>query len=368
MESFHEDPNVDASMSTAAMTTSMSACGGTAEDESREVGEAPPCTPIYISTKTKFAYLSSTVPLQDVFWRVPLMPYACPREGVVKKEMKFNSQSPSELEALQRKLVGYQTRVEEKVIWHVDNVYGRNKYKDSRKISIGICAKNIACPGSKQTKAFYNCFVLMVRVRTSQGMFKEFHVKVFNSGKLEIPGIQDEALFEHLLTVVVEVLRPWVPVGENNPLRVCEGSSETVLVNSNFHCGYGVNREALIQVLKRKYHLHPMWESCSYPGVKCRFKDRQVTFMIFRTGSVLIVGRCDETVLMEVYEYLCSMFRAEYREIRLRKRTMEDDETFAKGSMASSNKKKKRSTRCKFILVESHQQPLCPAMETSSSG
>jgi hypothetical protein len=37
--------------------------------------------------------------------------------------------------------------------------------------------------------------------------------------------------------------------------------------------------------------------------------------MIFRTGSVLIVGRCDENVLLIIYEFLKNILLTEYYNI-----------------------------------------------------
>jgi hypothetical protein len=37
--------------------------------------------------------------------------------------------------------------------------------------------------------------------------------------------------------------------------------------------------------------------------------------MIFRTGSVLIVGRCDEDVLMIIYEFIKNILSTEYKKI-----------------------------------------------------
>ena len=37
--------------------------------------------------------------------------------------------------------------------------------------------------------------------------------------------------------------------------------------------------------------------------------------MIFRTGSVLIVGRCDEPVLYCIYDFLKKLLEVEYPEI-----------------------------------------------------
>ena len=38
--------------------------------------------------------------------------------------------------------------------------------------------------------------------------FKEIHVKVFNTGKLEIPGIQDAHTLHRVLRLVIDVLKP----------------------------------------------------------------------------------------------------------------------------------------------------------------
>ena len=39
---------------------------------------------------------------------------------------------------------------------------------------------------------------------------------------------------------------------------------------------------------------------------------KKVSFMIFRTGSVLIVGKCDEDELRCIYGFLRDLLKAEY--------------------------------------------------------
>ena len=41
----------------------------------------------------------------------------------------------------------------------------------------------------------------------------------------------------------------------------------------------------------------------------------EVSFMIFRTGSVLIVGMCDENVLQDIYTFLKALLKAEFKYI-----------------------------------------------------
>jgi len=44
-------------------------------------------------------------------------------------------------------------------------------------------------------------------------------------------------------------------------------------------------------------------------------KYTEVSFMIFRTGSVLIVGNCTERILKYVFEFIKTILAAEYQNI-----------------------------------------------------
>jgi hypothetical protein len=294
--------------------------------------ETPKASAIYISTKTKIAYLNMPIELKNVFWFIPVIPYARPSNGVIKKQMKFNSTTVEELDFIQSKLTT-ETYFEEHIITNINNPTGRIKFKDIRKISIGISKKDIMSYRCKKKSAFYNCFVLIVRMKIAD-LFKEFHVKVFNTGKLEIPGVQNETTFQLLLNEVIQILQPFIA----DKLSYKEDSEETVLINSNFNCGFYINREELYDILKIKYNIQSIYDPCSYPGIQCKFyynpdvgiqcgsqiseenkslykNINEVSFMIFRTGSVLIVGKCDENVLMIIYEFLKVVLNNEYKNI-----------------------------------------------------
>ena len=223
--------------------------------------ETPKANEIYISTKTKIAYLNQHIDLKEVFWKIPVLPYAKPSNGVIKKQMKFNSSTIEDYEIIQD-LVKKEVYYEENVITNINNPTGRIKFKDIRKISIGISKKDIMSYRCKKKSAFYNCFVLIFRMKINQ-TFKEFHVKVFNTGKLEIPGIQNEATFQLLLLQVIDTLQPFI----KEKLEYKENSEETVLINSNFNCGFFINREELYDILKMKYKtstINVPISSCKY--------------------------------------------------------------------------------------------------------
>ena len=48
-------------------------------------------SPIYISTKTKIAYLNKPVSIYDAFWNVPVQHYYERKEGVIKKQIDRKS-------------------------------------------------------------------------------------------------------------------------------------------------------------------------------------------------------------------------------------------------------------------------------------
>ena len=324
--------------------------------------EAPKSTNIYISTKTKIAYLNTPIDLKLLFWQVPVIPYAKPCNGVVKKQMKFNTSTPEELKFIQDKLQ-HETYFEEHVITHIDNPTGRIKFKDTRKLTIGISKKDLLSYRCKKKSAFYNCFVLILRTKIAD-TFKEFHVKVFNTGKLEIPGVQSETAFDMILNQVIQTLQPYV----EQTLGYKENTNETVLINSNFNCGFFINREVLYEILKFKYNIQSIYDPCSYPGIQCKFYHnpdvvlqngcqiseenkhlyndvKEVSFMIFRTGSVLIVGRCDENVLMIIYEFLKIILNNEYKNICQKVSKNGDENT-------PIVKDKKKKLRRKNITIE----------------
>jgi len=290
----------------------------------------PKSSDIYISTKTKIAYLNKPIDLKNVFWEIPVIDYGNATEGVVKKQMKFNSTTKEDVEVIEKKMSSH-TFSNCDIIQQIDNPNGRIKFKDIRKVNIGICRKDMLSYRTKQKSAFYNCFVLIFRTNINknndkEAVYKEYHLKVFNTGKLEIPGIRDDKELYSLLDLLVNLLNDIV-----TEHIVYDGSkSETVLINSNFNSNYYINRDKLFQIMKYKYKIQSVFDPCSYPGIQSKIffdengvypeptddnKKNSISFMIFRTGSVLIVGKCEEKTLFEVYNYIKTVLYDEYNNI-----------------------------------------------------
>jgi hypothetical protein len=320
---------------------------------------APSPIELIISTKTKVLFLNQPIDIHSLFWRIPVTDYWMPVTGVLKKQIKIVSKTPEEYQQYRERLVGIRY-YKEHVIKQIDNPTARSiKFKDERKLTVGLSRKDIMAYRIKLKNAFYNCFALVIRVRleeeeTKEGSdagtmdlrFREVHVKVFNTGKMEIPGIVDYRILNAVKTAIADLLRPMIC----RPLEFIENSHEDhVLINSNFNCGYYIHREKLYSILKNEpYHIDSSYDPCTYPGVKCKFyfnhdlgfdperqngrilrEDRsmkmceldtskkytEVSFMIFRTGSGLIVGNCTEKVLRFVFEFIKNILLREQTNI-----------------------------------------------------
>ena len=150
------------------------------------------------------------------------------------------------------------------------------------------------------------------------------------------------------------------------------------MINSNFSCRYYINREKLHKILKVKYKINSNFDPCSYPGIQCEFyydenipigeqtgvqpsnkmTDKtafiKVSFMVFRTGSALIVGKCSELILYRIYEFLCNVFENEYDEIKVVELAVTAEgqtQTPEMGIKSKKIKEKTRKLRKKIILM-----------------
>jgi TATA-box binding protein (TBP) (component of TFIID and TFIIIB) len=272
----------------------------------------PECDPIKISTKTKIVYLNVEIDLKKMFWSLPMIDYQDGKEGIIKKQIKFNFNTKEEVDEFDHNL-SLEKRIHNvSILNQIDSPNGRVKFKDIRKIDIGICKNDLIKTKKKPKSAFYNCFVIIHRIRMND-TFREIHMKLFNTGKIEIPGIQNDEMVVAAVECLKILLQPYY---EKEIFELIE-KRETILINSNFSCNYYINREQLFHILKTKYNIKCSYDPCSYPGIQCKYKIKhlEISFMIFRTGSVLIVGKCENEDLYVIYEFIKNIFKNEFMNV-----------------------------------------------------
>jgi len=334
------------------------------------------CEELYISTQTKIFFLNiATLNVDKIFWNTKILPYSEPKNGVIKKQIRFIFKEKINYDeyVINREKELYYT---EKIIKQIDNPTARKiKYKDVRKLTVGISKKDIMNCHGKNKNAFINCFAMILRV-SHKNTFHEVHVKVFNTGRMAIPGIINDELLEDTKKLLLSILQPNIEEevkliseeeipeieklvkGKMNKITKKKEKSHmeftkpksNVLINSNFNCGYFIQQEKLRRILHEKYRLNPCYDPSMYPGVKCKFyynnalaadqsiqkghleyidqtvtmteldeltaaKYTKISFMIFRTGNCLIVGNCSKQILLFVYDFVKRILMDEYPHI-----------------------------------------------------
>jgi hypothetical protein len=315
------------------------------QDKGNILEDVPICDELYISTTTKVLFLNMPIDIEDIFWKLPIIEYEKPENGIVKKQMKVISKTPEDYEQLKERLVNLKY-YKEHILKQIHNPSARRmKFKDERKITVGLSKKDIMNCRGKVKNAFYNCFALIIRFLYNNS-YKEIHVKVFNTGKLEIPGVLNNVLLEEVKQLILLFMQPHM---KEEIYYIDKNMDDNVLINSNFNCGYYINRDKLYSILRSdKYNIETAFDPCSYPGVKCKFyfnnnqpfdkslqsgliettdqnmklyeldgskKYTEISFMIFRTGSCLIVGNCTEKILRFVYDFIKDVLFNEYMNI-----------------------------------------------------
>ena len=318
----------------------------------------PKCSDLYISTKSKIYYLNKSVPL-DIFWNIKTIDYFIRKEGIIKKQIKYDSNDEENIIKLTT-LLQNEPYYNEQIIKH-NEING--KFKDIRKITVGLCNKDIINSRTKQKNAFFNCFVIILRIYDDiNDIYRESHVKIFNTGKIELPGIKNEVILNKTLNMILNIFKEYL----GNDLNF-RNENTTILINSNFNCNYYIDRLKMFSLLKDNYGLETMFDPCIYPGIQCKFYYNvnrinnngqppkkeinedinyfvKMSFMIFRTGSILIVGKCQEYVLEIIYNFLTKILLEQYNTIICNSFEQSDI------NINTINKKEKKS-RKKYILV-----------------
>ena len=344
-------------------------------------------TKLYISTKTNIAYLKQEkkdtiiaesdnesdnendnendnekekekeIDILSLFWDVPVIPYEAPTNGILKKQILIKSEKEEDLQKIKDKLLNIK-HYDELIITSINNPKGRVKFKDKRKISIGLCKKDITSFRCKQKSAFDNCVAFIMRLNI-EGIFKEYHIKLFNTGKLEIPGVKDGNIFDLIIENLIAMLKPYVdlyllPTSDNNM---------EVLINSNFNCGFYIKRDVLYKILKYEKNISTIYDPCMYPGIQCKYNyeinnddgtttHKKVSFMIFRTGSVLIMGKCKEYILFEMYEIISKLLVEKYESISQGNIENDNDNLEQKIENQIKTKAKAKKNKKKIVMID----------------
>ena len=120
---------------------------------------APIASDLYISTKTEIVFLNQEIELNDIFWKIPISNYDEAKEAVIKKQMKFISNTKEQHDIIQEHLKKYSSHlIEQQILSEMKADIGKKKYKDVRKISIGLSKKDMLTNRTKKKRSILQLF------------------------------------------------------------------------------------------------------------------------------------------------------------------------------------------------------------------
>lgn len=332
--------------------------------------QVPDVSSLTISTKSKEIKLNIPVDL-NIFWNIELVSYDSFESGIIKKQRRIKCEKVSDYEMyLSNKLRGQKIKgcnyIQEFITKQMDVQKGdRHLFTHVSMISFGISSKDIL---KNIKQAFMNCIVLIIRLKTSDwdsnvikgddaDLFHEYHVKLFNTGKITFAGVKNDIILQKLFNIVIDMLKIYQPIQfELCSTDVNEYQATLVIVNSNFKCNFCIDQHTLRKIFTVKYNRPCIYNSGNqYTGLRCKYyydlnksveeqtglyahingpdvalaktsgpKNRtdkilkypknivRISYAIFRTGSVLIAGKCNDDILNVVYKHITKILHDEF--------------------------------------------------------
>lgn len=222
---------------------------------------------------------------------------------------------------------------------------------------IGCKAEDFPVKGyfEKEKKSnFFNSASLNVLISDN----KCINVKVFKNGNVQMTGVPDEERGQLAVEVIIAYLKS-VPDDPKTGTRIVANKKllksidfRTVMINSDYFCGFEIQRENLLKILSQKYDLSAAFDSENYPGVKleyfwntntlgganegkcackkqCKGKGngegdgccKKVTVSTFQSGKVIVTGARTKQQLNSAYNFINKIFSENYHYIRKKKKS-----------------------------------------------
>ena len=169
-------------------------------------------------------------------------------------------------------------------------------------------------PGSKKSKekkkkgtdSFYNSFDIKISFvdRLEEPMvFSNVSIFIFPNGKVKAAGVKTINTIHVMIQELIEIITsvdgvvkdPETFVAENTKIQMICSDFKIKPIKENPD-GWCIKQEILQNILVNKYNISATFSSLSrYPGINVKIQsiietDKQVSLLIFRSGSIIITG------------------------------------------------------------------------------
>lgn len=207
-------------------------------------------------------------------------------------------------------------------------------------VNKGLNNKKFSEKKQASRKYFYNQITIHVFNLLKKN--NRVNVKIFNNGRIQMTGINDDKIGEQTMDLLVQELNMFqndkeIFTGKEEIKRI--GDLETVLINSDFDIKNPVKREILHRLIVKEGYLSS-YEPCNYPGVNIKYyynplldnkgicececpcngkgKDntcKRITIAVFKSGKIIITGGRNKKHIQIAYEFITNFIEKNAQEV-----------------------------------------------------
>jgi len=177
--------------------------------------------------------------------------------------------------------------------------------------------KKSKVPKKKGTDSFYNSFdIKMTIIDREKNLYSNVSVFIFPNGKAKAAGVKSINTINLLLDELIEIIN-YVKFSVENPETLGVENVKIQMICSDFKIkpikedpdGWCIKQEDLKNILVKE-GLSATFNTLSrYPGINLKIPsivetDKQVSLLIFRSGSIIITGGKNAKDLCNCYKFI----------------------------------------------------------------
>jgi len=204
----------------------------------------------------------------------------------------------------------------------------KSKIGDKLSIKFNPGYKKSKIPKKKGTDSFYNSFdIRLTVVDRSQllPIFSNVSVFIFPNGKVKIAGIKTMNTINNVISELIEIISSEIQFdnelkAENIKIQMICSDFKIKPIKDNPN-GWCIKQEDLKNILVSKHNLSATFSTLSrYPGINVKRKsniekDKLISLLIFRSGSIIITGAKHIEDIIESYIFIISVIKNHYNKL-----------------------------------------------------
>jgi len=194
----------------------------------------------------------------------------------------------------------------------------KEKLPESLTVNYKPGSKKSKVPKKKGTDSFYNSFDIKISIKDHEkNIYSNVSIFIFPNGKAKAAGVKTINTIHSLIEEMIEIVK-YVPDTVENPETLGVENIKIQMICSDFKIkpikedpdGWCIKQENLKNILVDKNNLSATFSSLSrYPGINLKINsiiepDKQISLLIFRSGSIIITGGKNAKDLANCYNII----------------------------------------------------------------